>query len=129
MFDYIDEIINAFDKVEPKGGSTKSSAAPDNLFEVNKDWEKELPPEKAIEFHNLVAKTLYATKQARPNTCTAIASLTMRVQAPNKDKWNKLTHLMRYLRDMRTLPLTLSANGTSILKWWVDAAFAVHLNM
>jgi hypothetical protein len=61
MFDYIDEIINAFDKAEPKGGGTKSSAAPDNLFKVNEDCEK-LPREKAEEFHNLVAKTLYATK-------------------------------------------------------------------
>jgi hypothetical protein len=29
MFDYIDEIINVFDKAELKGGGTKSSAAPD----------------------------------------------------------------------------------------------------
>ncbi len=49
MFDYIDEIINAFDKAEPKGGSTKSSAAPDDLFKVDKDHEK-LPPEKAMSF-------------------------------------------------------------------------------
>jgi hypothetical protein len=55
MFDYVDEIINAFDKAEPKGGGTKSSAAPDDLFKVNEDCEK-LPPEKAVEFHNLVAK-------------------------------------------------------------------------
>jgi hypothetical protein len=55
MFDYVDEIINAFDKAEPKGGSTKSSTALDNLFKV-------LLSEKAVEFHNLVAKTLYATK-------------------------------------------------------------------
>ena len=27
------------------------------------------------------------------------------------------------------LPLILSANRTGILKWWVDAAFAVHPNM
>jgi hypothetical protein len=32
MFDYINKIINAFDKTEPKGSGTKSSAAPDNLF-------------------------------------------------------------------------------------------------
>jgi hypothetical protein len=51
------------------------------------------------------------------------------VQAPDKDDWNKLTHLMKYLRGTRMLPLTLSANGTGILKWWVDAAFAVHPNM
>jgi hypothetical protein len=37
---------------------------------------------------------------------------------------------MKYLtRGISTLPLILSANGTSILKWWVDAAFAVHPNM
>jgi hypothetical protein len=78
MFDYVDKIINAFDKAEPKRGGTKSSAAPDDLFKVDKDREK-LPREKAIEFHNLVAKTLYATKRARPNTCTAIAFLMTRV--------------------------------------------------
>jgi hypothetical protein len=128
MFDYVDEIINAFDKAEHKGGGTKSSAAPDNLFKVNEDCDK-LLPEKAVEFHNLVAKTLYATKRARPDTCTDIAFLMMRVQAPNKDDWNKLTHLMKYLRGTHTLPLILSANGTGILKWWVDAAFAVHPNM
>jgi hypothetical protein len=128
MFDYVDEIINAFDKAETKGGGTKSSAAPDDLFKVDENCEK-LPPEKAVEFHNLVAKTLYATKQARPNTCPAIAFLTMRLRAPNKVDWIKLTHLMKYLRGTRMLPLILSANGTGILKWWVDAAFAVHPNM
>jgi hypothetical protein len=36
---------------------------------------------------------------------------------------------MKYLRGTRTLLLIFSANGTGILKWWVDAAFAVHPNM
>jgi hypothetical protein len=45
------------------------------------------------------------------------------------DNWNKLTHLMKYLRGTHTLPLILSANRTGILKWWVDAAFTVHPNM
>jgi hypothetical protein len=36
---------------------------------------------------------------------------------------------MKYLRGTSMLPLILSANGTDILKWWVDAAFAVHPNM
>jgi hypothetical protein len=61
MFNYIDMIIDAFDKEEHKGSGTKSCAAPDDLFKVN-EGRKKLPPEKAIEFHNLVAKTLYATK-------------------------------------------------------------------
>jgi hypothetical protein len=27
------------------------------------------------------------------------------------------------------MPLILGANGSGILKWWVDASFAVHPNM
>jgi hypothetical protein len=71
MFDYIDEIINAFDNAEPEGGSTKSSAAPDDLFEVNKDHEK-LPPEKAIEFHNLEDTICHQTSQAQYLHCYCI---------------------------------------------------------
>jgi hypothetical protein len=128
MFDYLDEILTAFDKAEPKGGGTKTSAAPDSLFKVDESCEK-LKKDKAVEFHNLVAKTLYSTKRARPDTCTAIAFLTTRVRAPDKDDWKKLVHLMRYIRGTRTMPLILSANGSGILKWWVDASFAVHPNM
>mmetsp|Transcript_35752 Transcript_35752/g.72576 ORF Transcript_35752/g.72576 Transcript_35752/m.72576 type:complete len:186 (+) Transcript_35752:173-730(+) len=36
---------------------------------------------------------------------------------------------MKYFRATRRLPLILSADGTGVLKWWVDAAFAVHPNM
>ncbi len=128
MFDYIEEVLTAFAKAEPKGAGTKSSAAPDNLFTVNEDCEK-LPSDKIVEFHNIVAKTLYATKRARPDTCTAISFLTTRVREPDKDDWKKLTHLMRYIRGTRKMPLILSADGTHILKWWVDASFAVHPNM
>jgi hypothetical protein len=128
MIDYVDEILTAFDKADPEGSGTKTSAASENLFRIDEDCEK-LQPNKAVAFHNLVAKTLYATKRARPDTCTAIAFLTTRVRAPDKDDWTKLVHLMKYLRGTRTLPLILSANGSGILKWWVDASFAVHPNM
>jgi hypothetical protein len=40
MFNYIDKIIDAFDKVELKGDGTKSSAAPNDRFKVNKDHKK-----------------------------------------------------------------------------------------
>jgi hypothetical protein len=127
MFDHIDEMLTAFDKAEPKGAGTKSSAAPDNLFTVNEDCEK-LSSDKIVQFHNLVAKTLYVTKRARPDTCAAISFLTTRVRAPDKDDWKKLAHLMRHVRGARKMPLILSADGTHILKWWADASFAVHPN-
>jgi hypothetical protein len=36
---------------------------------------------------------------------------------------------MRYIRGNCTLPLILSASGSGILKWWMDASFVVHPNM
>ena len=54
MLDYIDEIVKSFEEADPKGKETKSSAAPSDLFTVNRDCKK--PPEKrAVQFHNLVA--------------------------------------------------------------------------
>ena len=120
MIDSVEEILIAFDKVETKGGGTKRSAAPDNLFKLEKYCEK-LPHNKTVQFHNLVAKTLYATKRARPDTCTAIEFLTTIVQAPNLDDWGKMVHMMRYIRGTRTLPLILISSVRCILQWWVDA--------
>jgi hypothetical protein len=128
MLNYVDEILAAFDKAEPKDGGTKTSAAPDSLFKVDEDCEK-LAQANTVEFHNLVANTLYATKRARPDTCNAIAFLARRVREPDKNDWTKLVHLMRYIRGTCTMPLILSANGIGILKWWLDASFAVHPNM
>jgi len=87
MVEYVKEIIAAWDKVAPKvdedgfetvrkrGKKGKSSAAPEDLFKINKDSEK-LKPVKATAFHNIVAKALYLVKRARPDASVAIAFLT-----------------------------------------------------
>jgi hypothetical protein len=106
MYDYLDGILEAFDEVVKKHGEgyitvkkrhCVKTAAPDNLFVVNKDCKK-LSLEAAASFHTIVAKTLYVTKLARLDTCLNIAFLTTRVRAPNTDDWEKLCHLMEYLR-------------------------------
>jgi hypothetical protein len=91
MYDSVGEIIAAFNKADPKGGDTNTSAAPDSLFKVDESYKK-LKQDNAVEFHNLVAKTLYATKKTRPDTCTAIAFLTTRVLAPDEYDWTKMVH-------------------------------------
>jgi hypothetical protein len=53
---------------------------------VNEDCKK-LSDEVAVAFHTIVAKALYVTKQARPDTSLAIAFLTTRVRAPDTDDW------------------------------------------
>ena len=130
MFDYVKDIIKAFDEAVPAGMTkrTKTSAAPEDLFKVDESCVK-LTAEQTQCFHNIVAKTLYCTKRARPDTCTAIAFLTTRVREPDRDDWRKLTHLVEYLRGTQDLPLILSASSNCILKWYIDGSFAVHPNM
>ena len=93
MLNYVEEILTAFAKADPKATGTKSSASSENLFVVNGECEK-LWTDKSVQFHNLVMKTLYATKRARPDTCTAVAFLTTTVQETDLDDWNKLSHMM-----------------------------------
>ena len=128
MLDYIEEILATFDKAAPGSTGIKTSAAPSDLFKVDEDAKK-LGPVAKEQFHSIVAKTLWATKRARPDTATSISYLTTRVREPDVEDWNKMSHLMKYIRGTKSLPLILSANGSGILKWWVDGSFAVHPNM
>ena len=36
---------------------------------------------------------------------------------------------MQYLRDTTEIPLTLRADGTNIVKWWVDGSYVLHPDM
>ena len=78
IIDSLDKVLIAFDKAEPKGGITKTSAALESLFKVNKYCEK-LPHNKTLQFHNLVVNNLDDTKHARTDTCMDVAFLTTRV--------------------------------------------------
>jgi hypothetical protein len=50
MFEYIKEIILAFDKTDPNDGGNKTSATPVNLFRIDQDCKK-LDTQKSTEFH------------------------------------------------------------------------------
>ena len=76
-----------------------------------------------------VAKILFATKRAWPDTGTSISFLTTRIRESDQDDWSKLVHLIRYIRGTIDLVLTLGANGSGMLKWWVDGSYGVHPNM
>jgi hypothetical protein len=87
MIDYVDEIVVAYDKalkdlsdgfsaVTKKKNVVRTSAAPDDLFIIDKDTEK-LSEEGAMAFYILVAKTFYVSNCARPDVSMAIAFLTL----------------------------------------------------
>lgn len=76
-----------------------------------------------------MAKLLYLCKRARPDIKNAVAFLCTRVKSPDSDDYKKLVRVMKYLRGTVTLPLTLEADGTHTVQWWVDASYATHADM
>jgi hypothetical protein len=121
-------MASIFNAVTKKKNVARASAAPDDLFIIDKDAVK-LSEEGTTAFQNLVAKTFYISKRARPDVSTAIAFITTRVRAPDINDWRKINHLMEYLRVDRLRPLILSTNDSGVLMWYGNASFAVHPNM
>jgi hypothetical protein len=125
MVDYVKKMVQDFPE------DTKTTAATPaalHLFDVRDD-AKLIKEEDAVIFHNLVARGLFLCKRARPDIQLAVAFLTTRVSQPDIDDWKKLRRLINYLRGTQELVLTLGADNTYVIKWNVDAAFAVHKDL
>jgi hypothetical protein len=123
--DYIEEILGELPK-DMAGLATSPAAA--HLFEVSSTPDL-LPAEAAEMFHCNVAKLLFVSQRSRPDIQTAVAFLSTRVKAPDRDDYKKLRRVMQYLRGSLDLTRTMEADGTGIARWWIDASFAVHPNM
>ena len=95
---------------------------------MNEDAES-LDTLQAELFHHLTAKLLFLCKQAHPDIQTPVAFLTTKVKRPDTDNYKKLACMIQYLRRAPNLALMLEANDTHVIKWWVDASFAVHPDM
>ena len=72
---------------------------------------------------------LYLSQRGRPDIRTAIAFLCSRLNNPDEDDYKKLTRLVRSLRGTKDLVLTLRVNNDGIVRWWIDASYAVHDDM
>ena len=80
-------------------------------------------------FHHLMAKLLYLCKCTRPDLQMAVAFLTTRVQNPDIDDFKKLGRCLQYIQETKDMPLILTASDPHVIRWWVDASFAVHPDM
>jgi hypothetical protein len=125
MRDYVSKILEELPK-DMEGTATTPAAS--HLFQI-RDESMKLDEEAAAFFHTTVAKLLFLCKRGRPDLQTAVVFLCTRVHTPTHDVRTKLTRTMKYLRGTKHLVLRLRADNLNIVKWWVDAAFAVHNDM
>ncbi len=85
-----------------------------------------MPEEQARAFHHAAAQLLFLSARARRDVQPATAFLTTQVRCPDEDDWGKVKRLLGYLKDTLHMPLILLADSLTLLRWWVDAAYAVH---
>jgi hypothetical protein len=124
----VDSIQAMLDTIPDDMGGVAATPVANHLFDVNEDGEK-LDEETAQVFHHFVAKLLFLCKRVRPDIQTSVAFLCTRVKVPDCDNYKKLGRTMKYLRWTIGLPLILEADNLHIIKWWVDASYAVHPGM
>jgi hypothetical protein len=123
MKKYVSEMLTSF----PIQFTEKQIAlTPSNDKIFNQDIGKALGDDRKEIFHTTVAKGLFLAKRGRPDIQGTIAMLCTRVKAPNEGDWNKLIRLMKYLNGTREKVLRIKANSINIIKWYVDASYAVH---
>jgi len=123
MTDYVKNMVNDF----PMDlGNTKVNCPwNENLFKVDHKSPK-LEKQMADNFHTFVAKGLFVCKRARQDIQPAISFLSSRVKCPTENDWMKITRMMKFLKTTQDDVLTLQSDNTNVIKWHVDASFAVH---
>jgi hypothetical protein len=128
MREYVKEVLESALADMREGIAATPAAA--HLYEVKLDAvDDQLDKDMAEQFHTFTAKLLFLSKRSRPDLQQAVGFLTTRVKAPTLDDWKKLKRVIKYLRGTQDLCLTLEADNAHIIKWWVDATFAVHPDM
>ena len=126
MEDYIENMLDELGDDTMQGVATTPAA--EYLFKVNPDGEP-LDTADSDLFHSNTAKLLFLGKRGRPDIQTPVAFLCTRVSGPDIDDYKKLGRVMCYLRSTKELCLTLEADDLQVIKWWIDASFAVHADM
>ena len=126
MIDYVEGMLA--DLPVDMAGESATPAA-DHLFQVNTDDPIKLDKEKLQFFHHYVTKSLFLCKRGRPDIQTGVAFLCTRVRYPYEDDCEKLRKMLQYLRSTWRMYLTLEADDLRVIKWWVDASYAVHPDM
>ena len=74
-------------------------------------------------------KAMFIRKRARTDVESVESYLFTRTSKPNESNWLKLIRMMSFLKGTRNKILTLEIVDLQVLKWYIDAAFAVHPDM
>ena len=125
MRDYVQGMIEEF---PVKLTGIAATPWTERLMKIDKT-SKKLEAERASTFHTFVMKAMFLCKRGRPDINMGISFLATRVKEPTESDWSKLLKVMNFVKRTKDDVPTLEADDTQSLKWYLDAAFAVHPDM
>ena len=121
-------VEDAIDDFPEEIFSPRTSPASDGVFTVS-STSQVLDDDSGKLFHSIFANLLFISRRAGSDIQVAIGFLENRVTCATQEDWIKLKCVLEYLKNTIEMPLTLGMNDTSLVSWWVDASYGVHLDM
>ena len=125
---YIGAAVMDFEKRHGPIRKGAKTPAQTNLFVVREEAAKPDEAKRKV-FHSVFPRLLWIGIKTRPDLLVALSFLGKRTTIADEEDWVKLERLLSYLQATRNLPLTLGIDDLHVVKWWTDAAFAVHMDM
>ena len=82
--------------------------------------------QQATSFHHMVEQILFATSRSSKCIKVAIAFIMYPSKEPKQGWLGKIVRVIIYIRGNLHLPLILSFDILSVIKWWADVSFDAH---
>jgi hypothetical protein len=112
---------------------------PEELKDSMYPWDKELftvdpkspalSKDKTETFVTYTYRALFVAQRARMDIAPAVAWFTTRVTKATEQDYQKLILMMRFLKKTQDDVACMEAHDMRIIRWWLDASFAVHPDM
>jgi len=125
MKSYCEEAIESYHR---KVFGKAATPARRDIFEVD-EASPPLAESLRENFHSITALLLYVSLRGRPDILLPVSFLCTRVDKATLQDDEKLLRVLKYLNGTLGLKYKLGARSLEEIKIWVDAAFAVHMDM
>ena len=103
MYNFLEDVLS---EARPDMNGRSKWPANAKLFDVDVTSTK-LNVRDQDYFHWMVARLLFVAKRAQPDIQVAVAFLCTRVSSPSQQDYNKLSTVIKYIRETIHLPLLI----------------------
>ena len=79
--------------------------------------------------YHAVNQLIFACPMGRKDVQTTVSFLNKRLQIPDRNDWGKIKRVLQFVHQTNNLPLIRREDIIPVIKWWVYASCAAHLDM